>query len=100
MACKESTAEASLAVAFDLIRLGMAIAAIIRMIATTISNSISEKPFSVVFMFSAARLKLADSFAASFTLNAKRRCWRQAMALSQIGVISLEQARCGCLPVI
>ena len=39
------TAEASLAAMRERKRLGIAIAAMIRMIATTISNSISEKPF-------------------------------------------------------
>ena len=40
----EPTAEASFAAIFDLIRFGIAIAAMIRMIATTIRSSISEKP--------------------------------------------------------
>src|SRR5579864_3306728 len=40
----DSAADASFADIFDLIRLGMAIAAMIRIIATTISNSISENP--------------------------------------------------------
>src|SRR5215472_17105554 len=43
----EATAEASLAAIFERIRFGMAMAAMIKMIATTISNSISEKPRSV-----------------------------------------------------
>jgi hypothetical protein len=41
----EPTAEASLAAIRDRRRFGIAIAAMIRIIATTISNSISEKPF-------------------------------------------------------
>ena len=41
----EPTADASLAAIFERSRFGMAIAAMIKMIATTISNSISEKPF-------------------------------------------------------
>src|SRR5205814_8418082 len=41
----EPTAEDSLALIRARSRFGMAMAAIIRMIATTISNSISEKPF-------------------------------------------------------
>jgi hypothetical protein len=40
-------AAAWLAVMRDRIRFGMAIAAMIRMMATTISNSMSEKPFSL-----------------------------------------------------
>ena len=39
-----STAAASFAWILDFIRLGMAIPAMIRMMATTISNSINEKP--------------------------------------------------------
>jgi hypothetical protein len=41
---REATAEASFAAIFERIRFGIAIAAMIKMIATTISNSISEKP--------------------------------------------------------
>src|SRR5579871_359637 len=42
----------SLALALDRIRLGIAIAAMIRMMATTISSSISEKPFCLrIFSF-------------------------------------------------
>src|ERR1700722_15520219 len=48
----EPTAEASLAAIRDRSRLGIAIAAMIRMIATTINNSISEKPFSFFLMIS------------------------------------------------
>ena len=44
MVRSEPTAEAWLAATRDLSKSGMAIAAIIRMIATTISNSINEKP--------------------------------------------------------
>src|ERR1700674_3156767 len=44
--CKDPTAEASLAAILDCINLGMAIAAIIKMMATTIKSSISEKPLS------------------------------------------------------
>ncbi len=41
----EATAEASLAAILDRNRFGIAIAAMIRMIATTIKSSIREKPF-------------------------------------------------------
>src|SRR5690242_2801048 len=41
----EPTAEASFAAMRERSKLGMAIAAMINMIATTISNSINEKPF-------------------------------------------------------
>ena len=41
----EPTAEDSLAAMRERIKFGIAMAAMIRMIATTISNSISEKPF-------------------------------------------------------
>src|SRR5271156_4289078 len=45
MVRSEPTADVSLAAIRERSRLGMAMAAMIRMIATTISNSISEKPF-------------------------------------------------------
>src|SRR5713226_9573152 len=44
----EATAEASLAAILERIKLGIAMAAMIKMIATTISNSISEKPFCLL----------------------------------------------------
>src|SRR5579864_4621575 len=46
----EPTAEAWLAAIRERIRFGIAMAAMIRMIATTISNSINEKPFSFLFI--------------------------------------------------
>jgi hypothetical protein len=45
MVRSEATAEASFAAIFERIKFGIAIAAMIKMIATTISNSIREKPF-------------------------------------------------------
>src|SRR5271163_2860744 len=48
----EPTAEASFAAMRDRSRLGIAMAAMIKMIATTISNSISEKPFCFLFIVS------------------------------------------------
>src|SRR6202008_1485819 len=47
----EPTAEDSLALILARSRFGIAIAAMIRMIATTISNSISEKPFCLRISF-------------------------------------------------
>jgi hypothetical protein len=52
MALREPTAEASLADSFACSKLGIAIAAMISMIATTISNSMSENPFDEVMMLS------------------------------------------------
>src|SRR6266852_239340 len=46
----EPTADASFAAIFERSRLGMAIAAMIRMIATTIRSSMSEKPFCLFRM--------------------------------------------------
>jgi hypothetical protein len=43
----DPTAEASLAAILDRSKFGIAMAAMIRMMATTISNSINEKPFSL-----------------------------------------------------
>src|SRR5437899_1435119 len=51
----EATAEASLAAIFERSRFGMAIAAIIRMIATTIKSSIREKPFCLFRMLSPSK---------------------------------------------
>src|SRR5208282_279898 len=48
----EPTADASFAAIRDRSRLGIAIAAMIKMIATTISNSISENPFWFFFIVS------------------------------------------------
>ena len=45
MVRSEPTAEASLAAILERSKFGIAIAAMIKMIATTMSNSISEKPF-------------------------------------------------------
>ena len=60
---REPTADASFAAIFDLIKFGIAMAAMIRMIATTISNSIREKPFCFFMM-----LDLLDNFCvASYT---------------------------------
>src|SRR5579864_1617006 len=50
MVLRDSTAEASWAAIRACIRLGMAIAAMMRIIATTISNSIRENPFCVFFL--------------------------------------------------
>src|SRR5947199_9191897 len=52
MVRSEATAEASFAAILERIRLGIAIAAMIRMIATTISNSINEKPFCLLRILS------------------------------------------------
>src|SRR5437588_11849152 len=51
----EPTAEDSFALILARSRFGMAIAAMIRMIATTISNSINEKPFCLRIHFSSSR---------------------------------------------
>src|SRR5271156_2478404 len=46
----EPTADASLAAMRERSKFGIAIAAMIKMIATTISNSMSEKPFCLLFI--------------------------------------------------
>src|SRR5579871_4003077 len=48
----EPTADASLAAMRERSKFGIAMAAMIKMIATTISNSINEKPFCFLFIFS------------------------------------------------
>src|SRR2546430_39188 len=57
MVRKDSTADASFAAIFDLIKFGIAIAAMIRMIATTMRSSINEKPLCLVI------------------INTPRSCW-------------------------
>jgi hypothetical protein len=47
----EATAEASLAAILERSSFGMAMAAMIKMIATTINNSINEKPFTLLLDF-------------------------------------------------
>src|SRR5579862_2708907 len=59
---KEATADASLAAIFERSRFGIAIAAMIKMIATTISNSISEKPFCLVFRMHGAPFEFNQRF--------------------------------------
>src|SRR4029077_11247667 len=54
----EPTADDSLAAIFERSKFGMAIAAMIRMIATTISNSIREKPFCFFMMLNLLELFL------------------------------------------
>jgi hypothetical protein len=46
----DPTADASLAAIFDRSKFGMAIAAMIKIIATTIRSSINEKPFCLLRM--------------------------------------------------
>src|SRR5579859_6581276 len=58
----DPTADASLAAIRERSRFGIAIAAIIRMIATTISNSINEKPFCFLFIFSPRSLGSESHF--------------------------------------
>src|SRR5690348_13053410 len=48
--CNVTTAAASLACIFECMRLGMAMAEIIKMMVTTISNSMRENPFSRLFI--------------------------------------------------
>src|SRR5438445_12563353 len=54
----EPTAEASFAAIFERSKLGMAIAAMIKMIATTIKSSIKEKPFCLFRINSPSRFEV------------------------------------------
>src|SRR5580704_5041885 len=58
----DPTADASLAAIRERSRFGIAIAAIIRMIATTINNSINEKPFCFFLIFTLLGEVLRISF--------------------------------------
>src|SRR5512140_3613332 len=80
MVRRDDTAEASLAESRDFIRLGIAMAAMIKMIATTTSNSISENPaclrivpssHAVVWQGSSGRVQLADNISRGF---ARQQC--------------------------
>src|ERR1700686_2226043 len=64
----EATADASLAAIFERSRFGIAIAAMIKIIATTISNSINEKPFCLFFMNSLLETFLSIATDAATTL--------------------------------
>jgi hypothetical protein len=66
----EPTAEASFAAILERSKFGIAIAAIIRMIATTIKSSINEKPFCLRIFF----ISLFDMV----KLTAVRKCNRLA----------------------
>src|SRR5579862_5263125 len=57
----EPTAEASLAAIRERSRFGIAIAAMIKIIATTINNSISEKPFCCFFILPFPRFSLRQT---------------------------------------
>jgi hypothetical protein len=61
MVRSEPTADASLAAILERSNLGMAIAAMIKMIATTISNSISVNPLSRFFMASPVSMTIPGS---------------------------------------
>src|ERR1700722_8460898 len=93
----DPTADASLAAIFARNRLGMAIAAIIRIIATTIKSSISEKPFC---LFRMVLLKLAEVVGMSGTAlsGVFLRALRVHRAFHpEIPVLSLETHRGRCL---
>ena len=71
----EPTADASLAAIFERNRFGIAIAAIIRMIATTIKSSISEKPFCLFRINLVSLLKMCmDCAPASRGLKEQPHC--------------------------
>src|SRR5207248_6830922 len=95
MVRSDPTADASLAAIFDLIRFGMAIAAMIRMIATTIRSSISEKPlcFFISILFSLIILFIFQPAGAGCPLppveHVALTCyWRGAAVLSHVPVVT------------
>src|SRR5229473_1528548 len=71
MVRSEAAADDVLAAILARIRLGMAIAAMIRMIATTISSSISEKPFCLRIFFFPLLLDCPKKVGTSFRLQRK-----------------------------
>src|SRR6266850_1873418 len=100
MVRREPTAEASFAAIRDRRRFGMAMAAMIRMIATTISNSIREKPFCFFMMLdllekfydARARYRYGKPGTNPKTASAPRSLFRSAltikglMGLSRLGL--------------
>src|SRR5271167_231811 len=69
MVCSEAAADESLAAIRARIRLGIAMAAMIRMIATTISSSISEKPLCFLV------LRLLDDLCFVMVLFSAKMGW-------------------------
>src|SRR5260221_5584857 len=84
----EATAESYLAAIFDRIKLGIAIAAMIKIIATTMSNSISEKPFCLL------RISIHVSLDSMCTLArlSKLHCWGHSHGVIG-GIIELTETK-------
>src|SRR6266705_820689 len=92
----EATAEASLAEIFERIKFGIAIAAIIRMIATTINNSISENPFCLDMIPPQLRLaKGVFTWGGYVVGDAKdtKNVPRPGKTLTRPSLISVQQTR-------
>src|SRR5213083_3196377 len=86
-----AAADESLAAILARIRLGIAIAAMIRMIATTISNSISEKPFCFRISFSLSPLKVALDPTNQYHCILPARAW-PTKSRGEIGLVALFAA--------
>src|SRR2546425_12799662 len=93
MVRSELTADASLAAMRDRSRFGMAIAAMIRMIATTISNSISEKPFFLIRQSSYFESAFFVNFFRARLSNPHDLSWRNFDTKCDYGSTLLETRR-------
>src|SRR6266571_6692483 len=91
----EATAEASLAEILERIMLGIAIAAIIRMIATTINNSISENPFCLGMISPQLRLAKGVFTWGGYVVgdNKDPKPPRPGKTLTRSSLISVQQTR-------
>src|ERR1700752_4500191 len=95
----DPTPEAGLAAIFDRNRFGMAMAAIIKMIATTINSSISEKPFCLLRIFLIPPTPPVDSGACLYAfkctaaaMSAKPRLFFEHFLAKLLKISRLHQA--------
>src|SRR5271156_2686775 len=94
----EPTADASLAAIFARSRFGIAMAAMIKMIATTISNSISEKPFC--FLFIVSPRSIAPKLFLLYSLAGYAVMYRKGDAKRGAGVYSRDTIAVCLIPTI
>src|SRR4029077_573082 len=96
----EPTAEASLAAMRERSKFGMAIAAMIKMIATTISNSINEKPLSrliITLLLGAGLHEFELVTACGSTAICKQGVYQigsSCLRLEHTGLYTMDSIRC------
>src|ERR1700722_17879590 len=92
---KEPTADDSLAAMRARSKFGMAIAAMIKMIATTINNSINEKPFCLLMIFIVSPLKFGRRHSALLEWRVRRRSGRTQIHAYYTGLVGKKMALSG-----